>query len=71
MGDRPSTGKHTVLIDGLKTAADFLLDTEHRQLLVFDMVSGTPIFLPRTIRTPDKTSRSGVASRAATGLVAF
>lgn len=43
--DRKS-GEKTVLLEGLKTAADFWLDTKNQQLLVPDMVAGTLTILP-------------------------
>lgn len=44
------TKEKTVLIDGLKTAADFYFDRKNDQLLVPDMVAGTLTFLP--LNTP-------------------
>ena len=40
------TKEHKVLLDGLKTAADFFYDNKNKQLLVPDMVAGTLTFLP-------------------------
>jgi hypothetical protein len=44
------TKEKTVLIDGLKTAADFFFDRKNDQLLIPDMVAGTLTFLP--LNTP-------------------
>jgi hypothetical protein len=35
-----------VLLEGLKTAADFFFDEANKQLIVPDMVAGTLTFLP-------------------------
>jgi hypothetical protein len=43
--DRKSLEKQ-VLLEGLKTAADFYFDEAHKQLIVPDMVAGTLTFLP-------------------------
>ena len=42
--DRKS-GETVVLLDGLKTAADFYFDDAHQQIIVPDMVSGTLHFV--------------------------
>ncbi|MFM7056803.1 MAG: SMP-30/gluconolactonase/LRE family protein [Planctomycetota bacterium] len=43
--DRRSQQKQ-VLLEGLKTAADFFFDETHKQLIVPDMVAGTLTFVP-------------------------
>ncbi len=43
--DRKS-GESTVLIEGLKSAADFFYDSKNQQLIIPDMLAGTLIFLP-------------------------
>lgn len=43
--DRKSQEKQ-VLLEGLKTAADFFFDEAHKQLIVPDMVAGTLTFVP-------------------------
>lgn len=43
--DRKS-GDSTVVIEGLKSAADFFYDGKNKQLVVPDMLAGTLIFLP-------------------------
>ena len=40
------TGEAKVILDGLKTAADFFYDAKNKQLIVPDMVGGTLTFLP-------------------------
>ena len=40
------TGESKVILDGLKTAADFFYDAKNKQLIVPDMVGGTLTFLP-------------------------
>lgn len=40
------TGKSELLLDGLKTAADFYYDAQGQQLIVPDMVAGTLVFMP-------------------------
>ena len=40
------TGEAKVILDGLKTAADFYYDIKNKQLIVPDMVGGTLTFLP-------------------------
>jgi len=40
------TGKRTLLLDGLTTAADFYFDAVKKQLIIPDMISGTLTFLP-------------------------
>lgn len=40
------TGKTEVLLEGLKSAADFYYDAPHQQLIIPDMLSGTLVFLP-------------------------
>ena len=40
------TGELKVILDGLKTAADFFHDAANKQLIVPDMVGGTLTFLP-------------------------
>lgn len=43
--DRKS-GESKVLIEGLKSAADFFYDGKNQQLIIPDMIAGTLIFLP-------------------------
>ena len=40
------TGKTELLLEGLKSAADFFYDAQGRQLIVPDMLAGTLVFLP-------------------------
>lgn len=40
------TGKTELLLEGLKTAADFYYDAAGKQLIIPDMVAGTLVFLP-------------------------
>ncbi|WP_010586696.1 SMP-30/gluconolactonase/LRE family protein [Schlesneria paludicola] len=40
------TQELTVILDGLKSAADFYYDAKQKQLVVPDMLSGTLVFLP-------------------------
>jgi sugar lactone lactonase YvrE len=40
------TGEGKVILDGLKSAADFFHDAKNKQLIVPDMISGTLTFLP-------------------------
>lgn len=40
------TGESKVILEGLKSAADFFHDAKNKQLLVPDMISGTLTFLP-------------------------
>ncbi len=40
------TGESKVLIEGLKSAADFFYDGKNQQLIIPDMIDGTLVFLP-------------------------
>ena len=40
------TGKTQLLVEGLKSAADFYYDEKGQQLVVPDMLAGTLVFLP-------------------------
>lgn len=40
------TGESKVILEGLKSAADFYHDVKHKQLIVPDMLAGTLVFLP-------------------------
>ncbi len=41
-----STGKQTVILEGLQSAADFYFDQQNNQLIIPDMLAGTLTFLP-------------------------
>jgi hypothetical protein len=41
-----ATGDSKVILEGLKTAADFFHDRKNQQLIIPDMVAGTLVFLP-------------------------
>lgn len=40
------TREATVILEGLKTAADFFVDRKNKQLIIPDMIAGTLVFLP-------------------------